>query len=127
MDESWLASDRTARWRSASGHGPDDGARASGSSLIEIEPGFKLPLHTDSAEEVIVVIAGRAEVTVDGELAEVGAGELALVPEDVPHEIRNTGEEPLRFAAVYAGTDVVTTYADDVQPDGDRQRSPVKG
>jgi quercetin dioxygenase-like cupin family protein len=127
MEESWLEGDPSARWRSASGHGPDDGARASGSSLIEIAPGFKLPLHTDSAEEVIVVVAGTAEVTVDGEVARVGAGELALVPEDVPHEVRNAGQEPLRFAAVYAATDVVTTYTAVVQPNGERQRSPVGG
>jgi quercetin dioxygenase-like cupin family protein len=125
MSDAWIDGDDTARWRSTSGHGPDDGAVASGSSLLEVDAGRRLPRHTDSAEETIVVVSGAARVTVGDETVEVGAGGLALVPKDVPHEVANAGSETLRFAAVYAGTDVVTTYEREVQPDGSRERSPV--
>lgn len=125
LSDAWIAGDETARWRSGAGHGPTVGARASGSSLLEVPPGCRLPRHTDSAEETIVVIEGRATVALDGELHEVGAGDVALVPADLPHEVRNTGEGPLRFVAVYAATDVVTTYEAVVQPDGSRERKPV--
>jgi quercetin dioxygenase-like cupin family protein len=125
MSDAWIEGDGTARWRSAAGHGPGTGAAASGSSLLEVPPGHLLPLHTDSAEETIVVIAGTASVTVGDESAELKAGDMALVPKDVPHEVRNTGAAVLRFAAVYASTDVVTTYEEPVQPDGGRERDPV--
>jgi quercetin dioxygenase-like cupin family protein len=125
LSEAWIAIDPSARWRSGSGHGPDQGAGASGSSFLEVEPGCRLPRHTDSAEETIVVTAGRAAVTVGGHDEEVSRGDVVLVPADEPHEVRNAGDEPLRFVAVYAGTDVVTTYEDEVQPDGSRQRQPV--
>src|SRR4051794_39219087 len=116
LSDAWIEGDESARWRSAAGHGPDGGASASGSSLVEVEPGCRLGRHTDSAEETVVVIAGRARVTVGDETAEVGTGGLALVPKDVPHEVANAGDELLRFAAVYASTDVVTTYEREVQP-----------
>jgi hypothetical protein len=40
-------------------------------------------------------------------------------------EVRDAGSEALRFAAVYAAADVVTTYREPVQPDGRRERRPV--
>jgi quercetin dioxygenase-like cupin family protein len=93
--------------------------------VLEVDPGCRLPRHTDSAEETIVVVAGRATVSVGDDTAEVGAGELALVPECVPHDVRNAGDETLRFVAVYAGTDVTTTYEEPVQPGGERERKPL--
>lgn len=123
--DAWQDDEPDARWRSASGHGPSLGASASGSSVIELEPGCGLPRHTDSAEETIVVLAGLAEVEIDGERERVGPGDLAVVPKDVEHEVRNAGDEPCRFAAVYAEPDVVTTYLKPVQPDGERARHTV--
>ena len=125
LSEAWIDGDESARWRSAAGHSPSAGAQASGSSLLEVEPGCRLPLHTDSAEESIVVLAGVADVTIGDERAEVPAGGLALVPKEVLHEVRNGGAETLRFLAVYAEPDVVTRYVDDVQPDGSRERHTV--
>lgn len=126
FSDAWIEGDPSARWRSVSGHGPSKGASASGSSVLEVEEGCLLPRHTDSAEETIVVLAGRAEVVLDGERAEVEAAGMALVPKDVPHMVRNAGSGTLRFAAIYADTDVVTRYEEEVQPDGDRERSPFE-
>jgi mannose-6-phosphate isomerase-like protein (cupin superfamily) len=125
FSDSWQDEDEAARWRSAPGHSPSDGARDSGSSLLEVDPGHHLPRHTDSAEEIIVVVSGVAEVVVGEERSRVAAGGLALVPKCVAHEVRNAGEEVLRFAAVYAEPDVVTTYEHEVQPDGSAKRYTV--
>jgi len=125
LTEAWIEGDDAARWRSASGHGPDQGARSSGSSLLEVDPGKRLPRHTDSAEETIVVVSGKAAVTVESREEVVAAGQVAWVPANAPHEVRNAGVDVLRFAAVYASTDVVTTYESEVQPDGSRERRPV--
>ena len=125
LEDAWIDGEDAARWRSASGHGPDRGAATSGSSLLEVGAGCRLPRHTDSAEETIVVLAGEGMLAVADARRRVGAGAIALVPAGVPHEIRNVGGETLRFVAVYAGTDVVTTYEDEVQPDGSRERRPL--
>ncbi len=125
LSEAWIEEDASSRWRTTAGHGPGVGAQASGSSILEVEPGCRLGRHTDSAEETIVVVAGAATVVVGDEGAEVGAGGIALVPAGVPHEVRNEGGDKLRFVAVYADTEVTTTYEDEVQPDGGRERDPV--
>ena len=125
LQEAWIEGEADARWRSGTGHGPDTGAAASGSSVLEVASGCRLPRHTDSAEELIVVLSGDAEVTVGGESAAVTSSQAALVPPNVPHEVRNAGDGPLIFLAVYASTDVVTRYEAPVQPDGDQERRPV--
>jgi quercetin dioxygenase-like cupin family protein len=121
FSDSYVDGDDSARWRSASGH---EGS-ASGSSVLEVAPGYRLPRHTDSAEETIVVVAGVAEVEVGDDRAALPAGGLAVVPKDVPHQVRNAAEETLRFIAVYASADVVTSYEQEVQPDGVRERQTV--
>ena len=121
LEEAWIEGEEGARWRTASGHSGGE----SGSSLLEVEPGSRLPRHTDSAEETIVVVAGAAAVSVGTESAELPGGGVVLVPADVPHEVRNAGDGLLRFVAVYASTDVVTTYEEEVQPDGSRERKPA--
>ena len=126
LADSWVEGHSELRWRSTVGTSPgEDGARASGSSLLEVDPGCALARHTDSAEETILVVAGTAEVEVGGESARVPAGGVALVPEGVPHQVGNAGAEPLRFVAVYAAADVVTRYEADVQPEGTRERHTV--
>jgi mannose-6-phosphate isomerase-like protein (cupin superfamily) len=123
MQSAWIEGDPSARWASAAVLGPATGNRGSGASLLEVPAGCRLARHTDSAEEVVVVIEGEAAIDVGGEVTHARAGDLALVPESVPHEVRNTGGGVLRFAAVYAKAEVTTTYEQPVQPDGERERS----
>ena len=120
LEDSWIEGSETAHWRTASGHA----AEASGSSLLEVDPGFQLPPHTDSAEEVIAVMNGEARVTVDDESRTVPAGGIAVVPADVRHRVESVGRETLRFLAIYASDEVTTAYEEPVQPDGERERQP---
>src|SRR5215217_1301540 len=110
LSDAWLDGDPTARWRSTSVLGSGTGARAAGASRLQVDPGCRLPRHTDSAAEVIVVIAAEAEITAGGATTPPAAGEVALVPRLVPRDVRDRGDGVLRVAAVYAGADVVTTY-----------------
>jgi quercetin dioxygenase-like cupin family protein len=125
FSDAYVEGDDRAQWRSASGHSPSNGARSSGSSVIEVPSGCRLPRHTDSAEETVVILAGAAELLVGDECVSLPAGGLAVIPESAPHEVRNEGEELLRFVALYASADVVTRYEDLVQPDGSRERHTV--
>jgi quercetin dioxygenase-like cupin family protein len=125
FSDTYVEGDESARWRSAAGHSPSTGAAASGSSIIEVPVGCRLPRHTDSAEETIVVTAGDADVWVGEEHTRLPAGGLAIAPEDVPHEVHNAGDEPLRFVAVYAAPEVVTRYEQEIQPDGTHERRTV--
>ncbi len=126
LSDAWVEGDDRSRWRTTAALTPADGARDSGSVLLEVEPTHRLEPHTDSAEETIVVLAGAAEVVVAGEAGEVAAGGLALIPADVVHEVRSTGDEPLRFLAFYASAEVVTRYERPVSPDGVDEKRPLE-
>ena len=125
LSDSWVEGDDSARWRSGAALTPSAGSRDSGAVLLEIEPGCRLERHRDSAEEMVVVLDGEAQVSVGEEGARLPEGGLALIPADVPHEVRNTGPATLRFVAVYASAEVVTRYERDVRPDGSRKRDPL--
>jgi len=43
LSEAWIEKDDGSRWRSTSTHGSGTGATASGSSIIEIYGGYRLP------------------------------------------------------------------------------------
>ena len=125
LSEQWVDGRAELCWRSKLGTTPDDGAKASSTSLLEVDPGCALPRHTDSAEETVVVVDGEAEVEVDGETGRVRPGGVALVPKDAPHQVRSVGDRPLRFVALYADTEVITTYEAEVQPSGEREQQTV--
>ncbi len=126
LSDAWVDGDDRSRWRTTAALTPAHGSRASGSVLLEVEPEHRLEPHTDSAEETIVVLAGTAEVIVEGEAGEVAAGGLALIPADAVHEVRNAGDEQLRFVAIYASAEVVTRYERPVAPDGVAERRPLE-
>lgn len=64
--------------------------------LSEIEPGSSSNRHRHPNEEVFHVLAGRGEVEVGSELYRVEPGSTVLVAPNLPHRLRNTGDELLR-------------------------------
>jgi mannose-6-phosphate isomerase-like protein (cupin superfamily) len=67
------------------------------------------------------VVSGSPKIVIDGKPAEVREG-IAVVPADAKHEVRNAGDDTLRFVAVYAAPNVTTTYEQEVRPDGGNER-----
>src|ERR671918_3163001 len=67
----------------------DTGGGGTAVVYFELDGGMELPSHTDSAEEVLVVLEGEVEATVGGESRRLGAGGIAVVPAMAPHGARN--------------------------------------
>ena len=88
--------------------------------LFELDRGSELATHTDSAEEVLLVLAGEGEAHVDGETALVRAGELAVVPAMAPHGVRNVGDTTLRVLGFFSSSTVVSTFEQPIGPEGER-------
>src|ERR671912_2322382 len=61
----------------------------------ESHPGQGVPLHRHDCEELIIVHGGRGTYTVGSETAEVGAGEVVVIPTGVAHCWNNHTHEPL--------------------------------
>lgn len=78
---------------------------------FEIEPGDNLGMHTDSAEELLVILEGELMATIGQEQAQVKKGSMALVPEMVPHDFKNTGSTTARILGVFGGANnIVATF-----------------
>ena len=82
------------------------------------DPGAGTPPHRHDREEVIVVLAGSAKLTIEGEAFSLGPGDVAIAPPDVLHQLINDGSEPLdALAAMPLGT---RTFL----PDGEELQAP---
>jgi quercetin dioxygenase-like cupin family protein len=94
------------------------GSVDSAAVYFEIEPGHRLAEHTDSAEEVLYVVAGEAEAQVGDERGHLTAGDLAVIPAMVPHGLANSGSETVRVVGFFSESEVISTFHEPVQPFG---------
>ncbi|GAA3158394.1 cupin domain-containing protein [Blastococcus jejuensis] len=66
---------------------PSRGSRELCSWRLDVPPGLIGAPHRPSREEVLLVLAGSLEVTLDGERAQVCAGDVVLVPADAELQV----------------------------------------
>ena len=87
------------------------GSKQSALVFIELDPDEELGAHTDSAEELLLVMEGAIEATVGNETASALKGELVLVPKMVPHNFRNTGSGKAKVLGFFGGANnIVATF-----------------
>lgn len=64
--------------------------------FMRLEPGKVAAAHShDLGQEIFLVLSGRAEFTIDGDVAEVGPGQLCIALVDQVHTVRALGDEPM--------------------------------
>ena len=56
-------------------------------TLFAFDKGQKLSEHTSPYDAIILVTDGHAIVTIDGQPREVAAGEIIIMPANVPHAV----------------------------------------
>lgn len=97
------------------------GSKKIATVYFELQPGERLGSHTDSAEELLIVLAGDVEVTVGDETSTVSPNTVALVPELVPHDIKNVGTDKARVLGVFGGVNhIVATFKKEWLPTNSR-------
>ena len=92
--------------------GRDLGARHISMWRQSLAPGAATPPHRHDCEEVVLVESGRGQLHVDGSIVEFGPDSTLVLPAGCDHQIVNSGDEPLRTLAVFAGTPVGTALPD---------------
>ena len=122
MMEAWYEDDPTMRVRVNFPFYVGTGTKTLAVVYFKLEPGFRLGTHTDSAEEIVLVLQGEAEATVGEESGRVSAGEMAVVPAMVPHSLRNVGEETVRVVGFFSSNVVASTFDQPMMPLGGRVR-----
>jgi quercetin dioxygenase-like cupin family protein len=116
--QGWDDSDPHARWRVNFPINKAAGSAASAVVYFELQPGDRLPTHTDSAEEVLYIVAGTAEAEVGDERGMVEAGDLAVIPAMVPHGLRNAGDEPVKVVGFFTEAEITSTFEKPIYPMG---------
>lgn len=96
------------------------GTASTATVLFELDPGAELPVHTDSAEELLVVLEGTAEARIDEEVGRLELHHVALVPAMAPHGIRNVGDDVLRVLGTFSSSTVVSTFEEPFESGGPR-------
>lgn len=90
---------------------------ANGTSQLSIfeqwcEPGLGAPTHLHAVEEILTVLEGEAEVWLEAEHRQVGAGQSVIVPAGRKHGFRNTGSKTLHVQAILASPIFEAAYDD---------------
>jgi quercetin dioxygenase-like cupin family protein len=120
LRDAWYADDPAMRIRVNFPLFAATGNESTSVVYFEIEPGHYLGTHTDSAEEIVLILAGTVEASLDDDLGRLAAGQAALIPAMVPHGIRNVGDETARCVGFFSAAEVVSTFEQPMMPLGHR-------
>jgi quercetin dioxygenase-like cupin family protein len=80
-----------------------------------ISPGVVVPWHYHETEEVIVVLEGDGECRTEGGTENYSAGDVIIIPPQVKHSLRNSGNKLIRQICVFPN-DPATTFLEDDYP-----------
>jgi quercetin dioxygenase-like cupin family protein len=69
-------------------------------NVVSFEPHTEAPLHSHVEEQIVIVVTGEFDFTIDGVTRTMRAGDVAVIPPWVPHGAR-TGELPCRELDVF--------------------------
>jgi quercetin dioxygenase-like cupin family protein len=94
------------------------GTASTATVLFELDPGAELYVHTDSAEELLIIVQGTAEARVGDELGRLEKHQVALVPPMAPHGLRNIGDDVLRVFGTFSASTVVSVFEQPFEPGG---------
>jgi mannose-6-phosphate isomerase-like protein (cupin superfamily) len=76
------------------------------------DPGLGAPTHLHAVEEILTVLEGEAEITVETEQQHAKAGTTVVIPAGRRHGFRNTGQGILRVQAILASPVFEAAYDD---------------
>ncbi|MCB0598590.1 MAG: cupin domain-containing protein [Lewinellaceae bacterium] len=87
------------------------GTKDSATVYVELDPGEELGTHTDSAEELLLILEGTIEATVGAETTTASKNQLIVVPKMEPHNFRNVGEGRAKVLGFFGGANhIVATF-----------------
>ena len=69
-----------------------------------VEPGVLTPVHYHDCEEVIIVLRGSGQLSIDGKVIEFGPNSTLIIPPDIVHQLANSGTEEILLIASFSST-----------------------
>ena len=79
---------------------------------VDMPPGGTIRLHQHPYEEIFIIQEGQATFTVDSVTLEARAGQVIIVPADVPHKFMNSSDRQLKQIDIHVSKQFVTQWLD---------------
>ena len=70
--------------------------------LMSIPAGEEIGMETHSADQTTFIVAGEAQIVIDGHSTKATANHLVVVPKGAEHNVVNKGTNALKLFSVYA-------------------------
>jgi mannose-6-phosphate isomerase-like protein (cupin superfamily) len=80
---------------------------------VDMPPGDGVLLHKHSYQEIFVIQEGLATFTIGSSTLEAQAGQIVIVPPDMPHKFVNTGKKRLRQIDIHQNPQIITEWLED--------------
>ena len=80
---------------------------------VDMSPGGSIRLHKHPYKEIFIIQEGISTFTVGPNRLEAHAGQIIIVPADVPHKFSNASEKQLRQVDVHVSKEFITVWLED--------------
>ena len=68
---------------------------------VEVKPGTEVVAHEHDEEESFLIIAGRAQLAIEGQSTVLERGDVVYIPRFWIHQMKNPFDETLVFVDIY--------------------------
>lgn len=76
-----------------------------GSAIASVRPNESTTPHSHDEHETFLILSGRGEITVDGEVQAIAQGDVIYLPPNSHHMVTNlSGESRLDFLTIFWGS-----------------------
>ena len=80
---------------------------------VDMPPGGTIRLHKHPYKEIFIIQEGISTFTVGSEKLAAHAGQVIIVPADVPHKFANLGDKPLKQVDIHVSKEFITHWLED--------------
>lgn len=80
---------------------------------VDMPPGGTIRLHKHPYEEIFIIQEGLATFTVGSATLEACAGQVIIVPADMPHKFMNASTGQLKQIDIHVSRQFITDWLDD--------------
>ena len=80
---------------------------------VDMPPGGSVRLHKHPYKEIFIIQEGVSTFTVGSNELEAVAGQIIIVPADVPHKFVNNGQVQLKQIDIHVNKEFITDWLED--------------
>jgi len=80
---------------------------------VDMPPGGMIRLHKHPYKEIFVIQEGIATFTVGSDTLEANAGQIIIVPAEMPHKFMNLSDRQLKQIDIHVNREFITDWLED--------------